>query len=57
MADIPGNSSTTAVINGTGQYRGSLEVNNDADWWRVTLKAGYQYDFMVTGDGRCCTKG
>lgn len=51
MADIPGNSSTTAVINGTGQYRGSLEVNNDADWWRVTLKAGYQYDFMVTGDG------
>lgn len=51
MADIPGNNTTNAVLRGTGQYRGELDVNNDQDWWQVTMKAGHQYDFKLTGDG------
>lgn len=51
MADIPDDNTTSSVITGTGQYDGELETNRDEDWWKVTLKAGYQYDFKLTGDG------
>ncbi len=51
MPDIPGNSSTNAVINGSGTYRSSMELNNDIDWWKVALAPGLTYDFMLIGDG------
>ncbi len=51
MPDIPNNSSTTAIITGTGQFGGSLEASGDADWWRVNLTVGLTYDFVLTGDG------
>lgn len=51
MADIPNNTTTTATITGTGQYSGQLELSNNSDWWKLSLKAGYQYDFKLTGDG------
>lgn len=51
MPDIPGDSSTTAVITGTGDYRSSLELNMDSDWWRVELTAGLTYNFYLIGDG------
>ncbi|AGT09645.1 calcium-binding protein [Paracoccus aminophilus] len=51
MPDIPNNTSTTALITGTGDFRSSLEVNGDSDWWATNLKAGLTYDFYLTGDG------
>ncbi|MDF3607815.1 pre-peptidase C-terminal domain-containing protein [Paracoccus sp. DMF-8] len=51
MPDIPGNSTTTAVITGTGDFRSSLETNMDPDWWRVELTAGLTYNFYLIGDG------
>ena len=51
MPDIPGNTSTTAVITGTGTYTSTLETSGDSDWWRVQLIAGRTYDFTLSGDG------
>ncbi|WP_134724536.1 calcium-binding protein [Paracoccus luteus] len=51
MPDIPHNSTTTAVLTGTGDFRSSLELNQDTDWWRVELTAGLTYDFQLIGDG------
>lgn len=51
MADVPGDSSTTSVIAGSGQTASELETNGDIDWFRVTLTAGLTYDFTLTGDG------
>lgn len=51
MADIPGNTSTTSVLSGTGVYFSSLETANDSDWWRVNAVAGLTYDFTLSGDG------
>ncbi len=51
MADIAGNTSTTAQITGTGTYTSVLDLNLDSDWWRMSLMAGRTYMFKVTGDG------
>ena len=51
MPDIPGNTSTTSVITGTGAFTSALETSGDSDWWRVTLVAGRTYDFTFSGDG------
>lgn len=51
MADIPGNTSTTSVLTGTGVFSSSLEIDGDSDWWRVNLVAGRTYDFTLSGDG------
>lgn len=51
MTTIPGNSTTTAVITGTGNFRSSLETNQDSDWWRAELTAGLTYSFYLIGDG------
>ena len=51
MPDIPGNTSTTSVITGTGVFTSALETSGDSDWWRVTLVAGRTYDFTFSGDG------
>lgn len=51
MADIPGNTSTTSVITGTGSFNSSLETSGDIDWWRTSLSAGLTYDFILSGDG------
>lgn len=51
MADIPGNTSTTSVLTGTGVFSSSLETSGDSDWWRVNLVAGRTYDFTLSGDG------
>ena len=41
MPDIPGNSSTTAVITVDGApINDVLEINGDHDWVRITLTAG-----------------
>lgn len=51
MADIPGNTSTTAVLTGTGVFTSSLETNGDSDWWRINAIAGRTYDITLSGDG------
>lgn len=51
MADIPGDTSTNAVLTGTGTFRSVLEISGDSDWWRVNAVAGLRYDFTVSGDG------
>ncbi|MDO5613984.1 MAG: calcium-binding protein [Paracoccus sp. (in: a-proteobacteria)] len=51
MADIPDNNTTTAKITGSGEFRGTLELNGDTDWWRVDVVQGYRYQFWLTGDG------
>ncbi|MDO5706206.1 MAG: calcium-binding protein [Paracoccus sp. (in: a-proteobacteria)] len=57
MSDIPANNTTTAIITGTGQFSGSLEVNGDMDWWRVDVQQGYRYQFWLSGDGGPNTLG
>ncbi|WP_151720440.1 calcium-binding protein [Gemmobacter serpentinus] len=61
MPDVPGNLSTTYTIATTGLVNilndptkppvdyASLEVNGDVDYYRITLRAGYSYDFLVNG--------
>lgn len=51
MADIPGNTSTTSVLTGTGVFTSWLETSGDSDWWRVDVVTGRTYDFTLTGDG------
>jgi Ca2+-binding RTX toxin-like protein len=51
MADIPANSSTTAVMEGNPQraasFSGELEHFGDRDWIAVTLTAGQQYQIYM----------
>ena len=49
MPDIPGNSSTTANITIGGTANDVLEVNNDHDWFRITLTAGQKITITVDG--------
>lgn len=51
MTQIPGNTSTTAVISGSGNTAGQLEFSGDSDWFRIELTAGLTYDFQLRGDG------
>ncbi len=55
MVDIPGNSSTTATIIGSGTTPSALETSGDIDWFRVELTGGLTYDFKLTGDGSANT--
>ena len=42
---------TTAVIAPNQTLAGRLDVSGDSDWYRVTLTAGLDYGFRVSGDG------
>jgi serralysin len=55
MADIPGNTSTTSVISGSGTTASELEFSGDTDWFRIDLTGGLTYDFRLTGDGSATT--
>ncbi len=55
MTNIPGDTSTTAVIGGSGTTASTLDFNGDGDWFRVELTAGLTYDFKLTGDGSANT--
>jgi hypothetical protein len=46
--DYPDNSSTTGFLPIGGQVDGSIEVRDDADWFRTQLSAGVTYEFIVT---------
>ena len=48
MPDILNTTATTSSITGTGIYASALDVTNDSDWWRLSLKAGLTYSFKVT---------
>jgi len=49
MADIPGNSSTTAVVTVGSTTTDSLETIGDRDWFRITLTAGQAITITVNG--------
>ncbi|MFL5240446.1 MAG: M10 family metallopeptidase C-terminal domain-containing protein, partial [Rhizomicrobium sp.] len=51
MADVPGDTSTTASIGLGGTLSGNLDFVGDHDWFRVTLTAGQTYTISVTGSG------
>ena len=45
------NAGTTATLAARGSVSGKMDVAGDADWYKVSLKAGYDYGFRLTGDG------
>lgn len=45
------NASTTATLAARGSVTGTMDVAGDADWYRISLKAGLDYGFRLTGDG------
>lgn len=47
-ASIPGDTSSTALLNTSGLTSGTLDSNLDSDWYQVTLTAGYSYDFTLS---------
>ncbi|MFB2552772.1 pre-peptidase C-terminal domain-containing protein [Ensifer soli] len=51
MSSIPGNTSTTAVIQTGETIRNSLTFGGDTDWYRVELVSGLDYRFQLSGDG------
>ena len=51
MADIPGNTTTTFKITGSGTYRSELEFSGDSDWWSMSLTGGLTYMFQVESGG------
>jgi serralysin len=51
LADIAGNSSTTASITVGGSTSNSLEVLGDQDWYAITLTAGQSIQISVTSPG------
>lgn len=55
--DIVNNVTTTRVIGSTGTIASSLAQSNDSDWFKVSLKAGMTYGFIVTGDGSTFSLG
>ena len=46
--DVMDSSASTAAITTSGMLTRSLGQSNDEDWFRVTLRAGYAYDFSLT---------
>lgn len=55
--DIVNNVTTTRVITTTGVTASSLAQSNDSDWFKVSLKAGLTYGFVLTGDGSSFSLG
>ena len=49
MADIPGNSTTTATISVGGTVSGTLETLGDHDWFRIQLTAGQSITITLNG--------
>ncbi|HEU0284855.1 MAG TPA: FG-GAP-like repeat-containing protein [Sphingomicrobium sp.] len=49
MADIPGNSTTTATITVGGTVSGTLETLGDHDWFRIQLTAGQSITITLNG--------
>jgi serralysin len=47
--DIPGNSSTTAVLTVGASVSDVIEIGGDTDWFRVDLVAGQTYIFSLNG--------
>lgn len=48
MADIPGNSTTTASMDVDGEpFHSSIEKSGDSDWIKVHLDAGQSYSFNL----------
>ncbi len=48
-ADIPGNATTTAEVEVGRSFSGTLEIDGDAYWIKVTLEAGRLYEFSLEG--------
>lgn len=46
--DVKDSSASTAAITASGDLTRSLGQSNDEDWFRVTMRAGYAYDFGLT---------
>lgn len=47
MVDVPGNATTTHVINVGDTISNALEVSGDQDWFRITLTAGQKITIAV----------
>jgi len=47
--DIPGDATTTEVIALPGSVNGVIDIQNDYDWYQVSLQAGSEYVFTQTG--------
>ena len=45
------NAGTTATLAARGSVTGTMDVAGDADWYKVSLTAGLDYGFRLTGDG------
>lgn len=45
------NTGTTASLAAQGTVTGVMDVAGDQDWYAVTMTAGYDYGFRLTGDG------
>ncbi|MFT7286670.1 MAG: subtilisin family serine protease, partial [Halieaceae bacterium] len=48
---IPGDASTGATLVAGENLTNSIDFADDQDWFAVTLTAGEQYEFNLTGDG------
>ncbi|HRK42959.1 MAG TPA: pre-peptidase C-terminal domain-containing protein [Gemmobacter sp.] len=46
--DVMDSDATTAAITSSGDLTRTLGQSNDEDWFRVTMRAGYAYDFSLT---------
>ena len=46
--DVKNSSASTAALTASGDLTRSLGQSNDEDWFRVTMRAGYTYDFGLT---------
>jgi serralysin len=42
---------TTATLSQGGSVNSAIDVSGDSDWFKVTMKAGLDYGFLVSGDG------
>ena len=48
LADtIAGSTATTATLTTTATQSSAIDLSGDQDWFRVTLTAGYRYDFSM----------
>ena len=48
MADIASGIGSVATLAPSGTTFGDLEIGGDQDWYRITLTAGYTYDFRLS---------
>lgn len=42
---------TTATLSQGQTVKGTVDVAGDSDWYKISLKAGLDYGFVVSGDG------